>query len=344
MGCNMLKVDLARRDDSDRGPVVISVMRDEAARLPHWLTHYRSMGVSSFLVVNNGSTDGTAACLAAQPDVTTLNTDESFAAANFGMHWVNAIRAQLGDTTWSLFADADEYLIYDGWPERPLSAYTSALNADVNAIWGFMLDAYPKDDLAGADPASDLLQTSPFFDAKYHFRRRPMKPWEKSDPSLEVLGGPRVRLLSTFDREVGTTWVDYFFRGQLDRLLNLAQGPLASWIIEHFPASMPALKKTPMLRGSAVSYINNHDVAGAVYHQRNCVHLHFKFAGDFFAKMQSAELRKEHYRQGAEYILYARAIAQRGQSSIYSDQDSRRFVSANTLVEAGLIRDIHDLL
>jgi len=54
-----------------------AVMRDEAVRLPHWLAHHRALGVDRFLIVDNGSTDGTLDMLRAEPDVTVWRTSRS---------------------------------------------------------------------------------------------------------------------------------------------------------------------------------------------------------------------------------------------------------------------------
>eukprot|EP01031_Cornospumella_fuschlensis_P042141 gene42141-51456_t len=77
------------------GPV-LSVVRakdyTEALRLPSTLDHHRRLGVDRFLVIDNGSVDGTVDYLTSQPDVHLFQTTESFAAANDGLHWGNAVR------------------------------------------------------------------------------------------------------------------------------------------------------------------------------------------------------------------------------------------------------------
>ena len=39
-------------------PVVVAVTRDEALRLPFFLSYYRSLGCAGFVVADNESTDG----------------------------------------------------------------------------------------------------------------------------------------------------------------------------------------------------------------------------------------------------------------------------------------------
>ena len=72
------------------------VVRDEADRLPWYLHECRRLGVTTFLVVDNGSTDGTLELLLAQPDVHVWQTSMSFNAGNFGSAWFEVLLRPLG--------------------------------------------------------------------------------------------------------------------------------------------------------------------------------------------------------------------------------------------------------
>jgi hypothetical protein len=61
-------------------PVLLSVVRNEALRLPYFLSYYRSIGFDRFIVVDNDSTDGTRELLLAQPDIFVFHTSEHFGA------------------------------------------------------------------------------------------------------------------------------------------------------------------------------------------------------------------------------------------------------------------------
>ncbi len=50
----------------------IVICYNEAIRLPYFLKFYQSVGVDRFIVVDNGSTDGSGAILDANPLVTRL--------------------------------------------------------------------------------------------------------------------------------------------------------------------------------------------------------------------------------------------------------------------------------
>ena len=49
--------------------LVLSTLRNERVRLPYFLRYDRNLGVGHFLLVDNGSDDGTREYLAAQEDV-----------------------------------------------------------------------------------------------------------------------------------------------------------------------------------------------------------------------------------------------------------------------------------
>src|ERR1700730_8094511 len=61
------------RSDAD-DVIVISVMRNSEAWLKSFLIHHRKMGVRHFVILDNGSTDGSVQVLLQQPDVTLLQT------------------------------------------------------------------------------------------------------------------------------------------------------------------------------------------------------------------------------------------------------------------------------
>ena len=69
--------------------LVFSTLRNEKVRLEYFLKYYRELGVNHFLMVDNGSDDGSAEYLMDQPDVSLWETGQSYKRARFGVDWLN---------------------------------------------------------------------------------------------------------------------------------------------------------------------------------------------------------------------------------------------------------------
>jgi hypothetical protein len=327
--------------------VAFSVVRNEILRIPAWLRHYRALGVRLFAIVDNGSTDGTFEHLAEQHDVVLTRVDHSFAGSQFGIQWLNEFHNRTKANTWILFADADEFLVYRNWPNSSLATITDMAAAEgANAFFGLLLDMYPRcsiDD-AALSTGDDPFEIAPCFDRDYCFRLQPRKPWAPAKRILEVVGGPRVRMLSSYDRERSSTWIARFCQGQIDRILPVTPDLLLPWLVRLFPRQMPSLSKAPLvLSGSGVKYVNNHDVEGAVLFRENVVLCHFKFLADFAARVRQEASRGEHYRRGAEYIMYADALSDSRTLTLTYD-GSMHFDNVDQLIKLDIIRDIRPLL
>ena len=163
--------------------VVFAVVRNEYMRIRAWLRHYRAMGVRSFAIIDNGSSDGTFQYLSKQDDVALVRLADRFSSVAFGIRWLNEFHARVAPSTWVLFADADELLIYRGWPDVPIGDFVRTVEDEgCDTVFGFMLDMYPKGRMEDADIGEDedLFDVAPCFDGEYHFRIPPRKPWNSS--------------------------------------------------------------------------------------------------------------------------------------------------------------------
>lgn len=143
--------------------LAFTVLRNEALRLPYFLEYYRALGVDHFLMVDNGSNDGSDALLATQPDVSLWRTDASYRASRFGMDWLGWLLMRYGHDHWCLTVDTDELLIYSGSPVHGLRDLTGWLDAHGRTGFGaLMLEPYPQGPLGshssqpGQDPAEVL--------------------------------------------------------------------------------------------------------------------------------------------------------------------------------------------
>lgn len=182
--------------------LVFAVMRDESLRLPGWLDHYRAMGAAHFLIVDHGSSDGSGPLLEAQGDVSLWRATGGYRAARFGMDWAGWLLARYGHGHWCLTVDADELLVYPGWPDRPLSDLTRALEAAGRPAMGaLMLDLYPKGPVGQPmPPGAGMLDHLCWFDAgpyRTRIQRPRLNRWTQ--------GGARERVFFADDPPRGPT-------------------------------------------------------------------------------------------------------------------------------------------
>lgn len=139
--------------------LVFTTLRNEQIRLPYFLRYYRELGVRHFLMVDNGSDDGSTEYLLAQPDVSLWRTEASYKSSRYGIDWINWLLRKYGTGHWTLTVDPDEFFVYPFCDTRPIDALTDWLDTyDIRAFPAMMLDMYPKGPIdavpyrAGDDP------------------------------------------------------------------------------------------------------------------------------------------------------------------------------------------------
>ena len=264
--------------------LLFSTMRNEDQRLPHFLAHYRRLGVAHFLIVDNDSTDGTAALLADQPDVSLWRTGHGYKQSRFGMDWMNWLLLRHGHGHWTLTVDADELLIYPHWETRPLPALTGWMDdRGLPAMGTLMLDLYPQGpvDAAPHQPGDDPVQVMPWFDAgNYMMRCQPQLG------NLWIQGGPRARR---------------FFATEPRRAPTLGKVPLVKW---HWRYAYVSSTHTLLPR-----HLNQvHATDGG--ERLSGVLMHTKFLNTIVAKSVEEKARRQHFANSALYDGYYDDLAQ----------------------------------
>ena len=291
-----------------RDVLVFASLRNEKIRLPFFLTYYRGLGVSHFLIVDNGSTDGGDEFLANQPDVSLWRTDASYKASRYSLDWMNWLLGKYGHGHWCLTVDADEFLVYPFCDTRGLPALTEWLDtSSIRSFGTLLLDMYPKGPIeaqpyhAGQDP----LEIAQWFDAgnyivsQHHLYR-----------NLWIQGGPRARA---------------FFADDPDRAPALNKIPLVKWHRRYvYTSSTHSL----LPRGLNLVY----DEWGGEK-ASGCL-LHAKFLHSFAEKSAEEMVRREHYAESHEYRAYQ---AQLDEGVDLWTRWSERYVSWRQLETLGLM-------
>lgn len=275
------------------GLTVCSVVHDEMYFLPEFLRHYRALGADRFLFLDDASGDGTADFLAAQPDCMVLRSSARYFDRIGGERaiyaWRKAMLDRFCDRQWAVVADADEFVVPPPGLNLPDVA-ASLQRRGASAVWGVMLDVYPRDiaDLFRAGPFR--LDDAWFFDARRHMIARPgrKKP-------VTLYRGSRARLM-------GAAGLIPPGAGRLKRaLVQLGLGAHVKVNVIH---------KAPLVRWDAGHrFVGSHQIEPFPATADILPILHFKFTPDLGRKIDYA-LETGGYVDGSrQYDALAALIA-----------------------------------
>ena len=269
------RTDQIRPDDL----LAFSTLRNEVVRLPFFLNYYREMGINQFLIVDNGSTDGSLDYLASQPDVSVWSTTASYKRARFGVDWLNWLQTKYGHGHWNLVVDPDEFLVYPFCDTRPLRALTDWLDASsIKSFSAMLLDMYPKGrlDEQPYEVGQNPLEIASWFDSGNYTIAR-----NKKFGNLWIQGGPRARV---------------FFPDLPAKAPALNKIPLVKWDRRYAYVS-----STHMLLPRGLNQVydewGGEKASGAL--------LHAKFLDTFNSKAAEELDRRQHYSASVEYKAYA---------------------------------------
>jgi hypothetical protein len=183
--------------------IVLCHVRDEAELLPHFLKHYREIGVTRFAFVDNGSTDQTLPYLLDQSDCDVFQFTGSFRESGLGMIWKNLLLLTYLPAKWYFSADVDEHAVYEGWPNIGLDEFANRMSVKGrSAVTALMVDMYSSGPMAKAhvEPGESLLGTCPFFDGDGYQIEFPKNWREDNFLRLIARGGPVVRVFGSKGR------------------------------------------------------------------------------------------------------------------------------------------------
>jgi hypothetical protein len=272
-----------RTEDIGRDDVLLfATLRNERVRLPYFLRYYRDMGIRHFLIVDNGSDDGSREYLARQEDVSLWSTDASYKASRFGMDWINWLLFRHGHRHWTLVVDPDEFFVYPFCDTRPIQALTDWLDGQtIRAFAAMVLDMYPrgKIDAELYREGQNPFEIANHFDSgNYMISRNP------EYGNLWIQGGPRARRMFPDDPESAP---------------SLNKIPLVKW-----HRSYAYVSSTHMLLPRGLNLV--YDEAGGEK-AAGCL-LHAKFLSTLGEKVADELVRGQHFADGREYKAYAATL------------------------------------
>lgn len=288
------------------GVLGIMHVRNEMLRMEGVLDHHRRLGVEEFLVVDNGSTDGTREYLEAQPDVNLFFSEQPYSQGKYGLDATNALLNRHGEGRWCLTIDADEYFVYPHCENKRLPLFVKYLERQgAEAVLTILLDMYSARSIAETEPepGRSLWQVCPHFDGDPY-------SCSKADlfPFVQIVGGPRRRV--------------FWDRGSSVPPPTVNKVPLVKWRKGYRYASSTHFLKPGPARLAEVS--------GAL--------LHFKFLSDFHHRAAHEAERQEHFHGAREYKKYIEKLAETPSLSLFYE-GSRKYNKSTDLVQVGLIQN-----
>ena len=261
---------------NDSELVVVSAMHNEMHILPHFLKHYRDLGVKTFIIADNCSDDGTREFLFKQPDVILYSASIQYKDSHYGVAWQQAILANHCVGKWALIADADEFLLYPEMPRQTLPDFVKQVEqTGAGCVQTDLIDMYPSGNLSSAD----FTKQEPFEIANWH---------DKEPLNLWVLGSGQFSRSPTY-------------LSALRHRLDPDAQPNA-----FMSQKFALMKYYPWIRLSE----GIHYITGAQVYEKRIQFSHFKYHAGFKAKVEKEILRKQHYNEAKEYVRYAKMLAE----------------------------------
>lgn len=264
--------------------VCVSALRNEKTILPHFLAHYRALGVQVFLIADNLSDDGTREYLHGQPDVVLFSAANDYKASHYGVDWQRVLLDHFCAGRWVVVADADEFLLTPDPAPGALPALCRSLEAEGHdAVLAMMADMYPEGPLEEADFA----HVAPS-EVACSYDRAPVRRWSFNRGPFGNLGS--------------------YVSGLRHRLMPLSPP-------ERFTAQKVALFRFNPLMSFSEGF---HFGTGLRFSPRPMAFLHYKYSAEFAAKARLEAQRGQHFGGGVEYRAYL-ALVEQGLTSLWRE-------------------------
>ena len=242
---------------------LIFVVHNGRPFLPSFLDHYRIIGVTRFVCVDDGSSDGTTEYLLEQKDVDIHFSNVRYKDAARSKIWRELLAAKYGKNRWYLNVDIDEFLFTGCNATMTIAEYANVLYSKrVYRLPAPMIDMVPGGNLCDAILTDHIKpwEVCEYFDLDGYLA------YSKSG-GIKLYGGPRKRL-----------W---------DANAELMKYPLIYWD-EHTSMGVSIHSPRP-------AYRNHAPVCGAL--------LHFKIFSDAAIASKEALESGQYFDGSREYKL-----------------------------------------
>ena len=337
----MKRVDWDRLDDHVRVEhgsfdpdrlTLFSIFKNEIFFCKAFFDHYRRLGVEQFLILDDGSTDGTREFLCGQNDCVLLSSALGFEdpveyfptsgvqrSTRAAIFLKAAIPQFFLRDKYSIYADADEFLILPPGMRDLFDVLEVLRREQVGAVVSSLIDFYPRNisETVSEKPDSShrMFRMFPYFDCRrlvrLSFRGKPVPVYPSKLRDLAVEYGLRVE--SRLRKRI------------LQRILNRALANAMSY-------------KTPIvLHTPERYYMSSHRVRGRVGQNKILSMSHFVFTPNSLHKAERIVAGGERRSMKYEALLGILEGNQKGEIPFIGVR-SKRFETPQQLIECGLMR------
>lgn len=296
--------------------ILICVVRDEALLLPAFIDHYKNIGVSHFIFVDNGSEDDTLSCLLSTRGVAMQiwQTRDSYARNDYGLTWVNQLLKSECQGRWCVVVDADEFMMLN---RRSLSEIRRDMQTLQQNVSQFVLvEFYPLYISNKSGSVSEVFH--PINHSNHYDRFQNSDEYlvdTAPDGSYVLHGGMRQRVFWSKKETAETVCLSKksFFYYTFDNTHRLSAG--MHWL---YPLDFEGW-----------SYANWEEANQAIsYHQTIYLIAHYKFVRpDLYGYFQKRIQRNQDWNNSEEYRVYL----MNRQESFYDECVSRRYTTTEQL-------------
>lgn len=307
---------------------LFSIVRDEIFFIEAFFRHYRALGVEQFVILDDGSTDGTLEFLFDQPDCVVLGTDLPYGLKVLTFYEGDKLRVRgasaalttivphsIAPEDYVLYVDADEFLVLPD-PFETLGDLLVYLRKKRTAnVVASVVEMYP-DRLSslkgfGGTPKSfdELVAEAPYFEC---------------GPMVELTGNGSYRIAAP--TKTFSLIAEHF---GLDRIDRNSRSVLNS-----------VRYKTPIMRNMHGNYrIDTHTATMPVDNDLVLGLLHFVYTRNLRGKLGRVAEWRSHSHGNAKYDRLAalNEILEEKDPSLITKR-SRHFRSRDDFQECGIIR------
>lgn len=326
------------RIDPDR-LTLFTIVRNEMGFLPAWLAHHRDIGFAQFLIFDDGSDDGSAAFLKAQPDVVVMQStlrfgdqlryrdpDDAERTERAGTYFKIALPHLFFDGAFVGYVDADEFLILPPGVSSIAQVVDRLEQEGAPSAVASVVEFFPAgaEGLKGTLPQDleSLLRAYPYFQPE------PLVELRSGDQPLIKGKSKTARLFKRFKVEPEVTRKGWH-RLWMPRKAREAQS------FQKSPRH-----KTPLVKRSAASRLTGSHYANLPPSDTVLLTVaHFVFTAQFADKIARARAWGAHANGAAKYGYYARLLERIGDvDNGFLDEASQRYSGPEDLIRAGLMR------